>query len=118
MFFCEKVQEIAKKCAFLLKNARVAGDEGRVAGYRLPTGKHAGILTHFQTKVKRKMAKEAAFLVISESVFFVPTGRSSVGSSRASTHYLRHRGTSCSEFTGTLAVTGASTALLCISHQS
>jgi len=29
------------------------------AGYRLPTGKHAGILTHFQTKVKKKGQKKA-----------------------------------------------------------
>ena len=27
------------------------------AGYRLPAGKHAGILTHFQTKVNKKRPK-------------------------------------------------------------
>jgi len=34
-----------------------------LAGYRLPTGKHAGILTEIQTKVNQKMAKKALFLV-------------------------------------------------------
>ncbi len=33
---CKKVQEIAKKCAFLLKNARVMGCELRVAGCESP----------------------------------------------------------------------------------
>jgi hypothetical protein len=29
-------------------------------GYRLPTGKHGGILTEFQTEVNKKMAKKLA----------------------------------------------------------
>jgi len=31
------------------------------AGYRLPAGKHTGILTHFQTKVNKKTAKKGTF---------------------------------------------------------
>jgi len=31
------------------------------AGYRLPISKHAGILTHFQTKVKKKRPKGTFF---------------------------------------------------------
>jgi hypothetical protein len=30
-------------------------------GYRLPAGKHAGILTDFQTKVNKKMTKKHFF---------------------------------------------------------
>jgi len=30
----------------------------------LPAGKHAGILTHFQTKVNKKTAKKALFLLM------------------------------------------------------
>jgi len=32
-----------------------------LAGYRLPAGKHTGILTDFQTKVKKKTTKKALF---------------------------------------------------------
>jgi hypothetical protein len=31
---------------------------GLLAGYRLPAGKHTRILTHFQTKVKKKTSKK------------------------------------------------------------
>jgi len=32
-----------------------------LAGYRLPFGKHTGILTHFQTKVNKKTTKKELF---------------------------------------------------------
>jgi hypothetical protein len=31
------------------------------AGYRLPAGKHTGILTHFHTKINKKTAKNELF---------------------------------------------------------
>jgi hypothetical protein len=32
-----------------------------LAAYRLPSGKHTGILTHFQTQVNKKMTKKITF---------------------------------------------------------
>jgi len=37
-------------------------------GLRLPAGKHAGILTYFQTKVNRKTGKKAFFLATYEEL--------------------------------------------------
>jgi hypothetical protein len=34
-------------------------------GFRLPSGKHTGILTHFQTKVNKKRPKIAKILAVS-----------------------------------------------------
>jgi len=52
----------------------LAGIFRRLAAYRLPSGKHTSILTHFRTKVNKKRPKIAKILAVSghpESLYYI-----------------------------------------------